>query len=179
VLTEQGYPEVAYKIATQTTYPGWGFMLSKGATTLWERWEHETGGGMNSHNHPMMGSVGSWFYRYVLGITPDIQHPAFEQFNIRPVIFNDLTFVEGELDTQKGLIKTAWKKNGQTLNLDVTIPANSTAVVYVPVSNIKSLTESGKSIGKVKELTLLKEEKNCAVLLVGSGNYHFKSEYVP
>ena len=178
VLTEHGHPEVAYKIATQTTYPGWGYMLSKGATTLWERWEYETGGAMNSHNHPMMGSVGSWFYRYVLGITTDIQYPAFEQFNIRPVIFNDLTFAEGALATEKGIIQIAWKKSGKMLHFDVTIPANSTAVVYVPTSNIKTLTESGKSIGKVKELQFLKEEKNYAVLLVGSGSYRFMTENV-
>jgi len=177
VLTEQGHPEVAYRIAAQTTYPGWGFMIANGATTLWERWEYETGGAMNSHNHPMMGSVGSWFYKYVLGITPDLQYPAFEQFNIRPVIFNDLTFAEGELTTEKGVIKSAWKKSAKTLTFDVTIPANSTAVVYVPTSNIKSITESGKPIGRVKELTLLKEEKNYAVLLVGSGSYSFKSNY--
>ena len=177
ILTEQGHPEAAYKIATQTTYPGWGYMLSMGATTLWERWEYETGGAMNSHNHPMMGSVGSWFYRYVLGITTDLQHPAFEQFQIRPVIFDDLTFAEGGLETEKGPIKVAWKKSGKTLNLDVTIPANATAVVYVPVSNIKTLTENGKSLSRIKEITLLREEKNSAVLLVGSGNYRFKSEY--
>ena len=178
VLTEQGYPEIAYQIVAQTTYPGWGFMLSHGATTLWERWEHETGRGMNSHNHPMMGSVDSWFYKYILGITPDIRYPAFEQFNIRPVIFNDLTFAEGELETEKGTIQVAWKKDGKTLNLDITIPANATAMVYVPVNNIKTLTENGKSIGKVKELTLLKQEENYAVLLAGSGSYHFKSEFI-
>ena len=75
MLTENGYPEVAYKIATQETYPSWGFMLANGATTLWERWEYETGGAMNSHNHPMMGSVDSWFYKYVLGIRPEINGP--------------------------------------------------------------------------------------------------------
>ena len=179
VLTEQGYPEVAYKIATQTTYPGWGFMISKGATTLWERWEYATGDAMNSHNHPMMGSVGSWFYKYILGITPDIRYPAFGQFNIRPVIFNDLTFAEGELVTEKGVIKSAWRKSGKTLSFDVSIPANATAVVYVPVSNLKTLTEGGKAIGKVKGLTLLREEKDHAVLLAGSGSYRFKSEYMP
>jgi alpha-L-rhamnosidase len=177
VLTEQGHPEVAYRIATQTTYPGWGFMLSKGATTLWERWEYATGDAMNSHNHPMMGSVGSWFYKYILGITPDMQHPAFERFNIRPVIFNDLSFAEGELVTEKGTIKSAWKKNGKILNFDITIPANSTAIVYVPAGNIKTLTESGKSIGKVKELKFLKEEGGYVILEAGSGTYSFRSAW--
>ncbi|RYZ15414.1 MAG: hypothetical protein EOP49_53110, partial [Sphingobacteriales bacterium] len=75
-LTENGRVDVAYKIATQKTYPSWGYMLEKGATTIWERWEYETGGSMNSHNHPMMGSIGSWFYKYLLGIKPDTNHPG-------------------------------------------------------------------------------------------------------
>ncbi len=59
VLSAEGHAEIAVAIATQTTYPGWGWMLANGATTLWERWELLTGGGMNSHNHPMLGSVGA------------------------------------------------------------------------------------------------------------------------
>jgi alpha-L-rhamnosidase len=175
VLTEQGYPEVAYKIATQTTYPGWGFMLSKGATTLWERWEYATGDAMNSHNHPMMGSVGSWFYKYVLGIVPDPQNPAFERFDLRPVIFDDLTFAEGELATAKGTVKSAWKKSGSTLNFSVTIPANTTANVYVPAAGIGSVREGGKAVKSVKELKIVKEEGGYVVLEVGSGTYNFRS----
>jgi alpha-L-rhamnosidase len=150
-------------------------MLSKGATALWERWEYLTGDEMNSHNHPMMGSVDTWFYKYVLGINPDIQYPAFEQFTVRPYIFNDLTFAEGELITQKGIIKIAWKKQGKTFIFDITVPVNSTAVVYVPAGKSKTVTESGKSADKVKGVKLLKEEKDYAVFSVGSGNYHFKS----
>lgn len=175
MLTEHGHAEAAYRIAAQTSYPSWGFMLSKGATTLWERWEYATGDAMNSHNHPMMGSVGSWFYKYVLGIQSDFEHPGFGQFTIKPFIFKDLTFAEGELNTVKGVIKSAWKKTGGALLLDVTIPANTTAIVYVPAKNVKSLTESGRNITKIKEISLLREENGCAVLRVGSGSYHIKS----
>jgi len=70
-LTAAGRADVAFLIAAQETYPGWGYMLANGATTLWERWELATGGGMNSHNHPMLGSVGAWFYRAVAGIQAD------------------------------------------------------------------------------------------------------------
>lgn len=151
VLTEHGCHETAYKIATQTTYPSWGFMLANGATTLWERWEYLTGDAMNSHNHPMMGSVGSWFYKYVVGINPDFDAPAFSHFTIHPYIFEDLDFAEGELQTMKGLIRSSWTKKGRTLHLDVTIPANTRATVFIPSS------KGGK------------------IQVVGSGEYHFKS----
>jgi alpha-L-rhamnosidase len=175
MLTEYGYPETAYKVATQTTYPGWGYMLANGATTLWERWEYATGDAMNSHNHPMMGSVGSWFYKYVIGITPDMHHPGFSQFVIRPVIFDELKFAEGELNTVKGLIKCAWRKQGASIHLDVTIPHNATATVYIPAKNVRSVTESGRKTSGIREITFLREEDGYAVFRVASGNYRFKS----
>lgn len=176
VLTEQGYPEVAYKIATQTTYPGWGYMLANGATTLWERWEYLTGDAMNSHNHPMMGSVGSWFYKYILGIVPDFNYPGFEKFSIKPFIINDLCFAEGELDTVKGKIKSAWRKQGENLIMEITIPENSTATVYVLAKSANSITEGNKKISTLKEISLLKEERGYVILKVGSGSYQFKSK---
>jgi alpha-L-rhamnosidase len=176
VLTEHGYPEAAYRIATQTTYPSWGYMLANGATTLWERWEYLTGSAMNSHNHPMMGSAGSWFYKYILGIVPDFDYPGFERFSIKPFIIRDLDFAEGEFNTIKGKIKTAWSKRGNTLTMAVTIPENSTAIVYVPARNVESVTENGKKIAAVNEISFMKEENNYAVLKVGSGSYHFKSK---
>lgn len=175
VLTENGYAEVAYKIATQTTYPSWGFMLANGATTLWERWEYLTGDAMNSHNHPMMGSVGSWFYKYVLGIVPDFNYPGFEQFTVKPYIMEDLTFAEGELDTVKGKIKVSYRKQGNQFIMDVTVPANSTALLHVPARNVKSVTENGKDISSINEISFLKEENGYVILKVGSGNYQFNS----
>lgn len=177
VLTENGHHEAAYKIATQTTYPGWGFMLANGATTLWERWEYLTGDAMNSHNHPMMGSVGTWFYKYVLGITPDSVSPAFEQFNLHPVIFDDLSFAEGELITEKGVIKSAWRKEGKSIIYTINIPENTLATVYVPTTNVKSVKEGGKSTNKIKSIEFIGEESEYAVYRISSGSYQFKSEW--
>lgn len=177
VLTEYGHHEVAYKIASQTTYPSWGFMLANGATTLWERWEYLTGDAMNSHNHPMMGSVGSWFYKYVIGINPDIEHPAFGQFTIKPYIFDDLTYVNGSLDTKKGTIVSNWKKQGKSILLNITVPGNSTAVIYVPTTNAKSVVESGRNAAKAPGVKFIKEEGDRMVYQVGSGSYQFKSDW--
>lgn len=177
MLTENGQSEVAYKIATQETYPSWGFMLANGATTLWERWENETGGGMNSLNHPMMGSVDSWFYKYILGILPDAKGAGFEKFSIHPIIFNDLNFAEGEFSSVKGIIKSAWRKESGSINFDVTVPGNSTATVFIPTKNIKSITESNQNIDLVKGVKFLRMEDTYAVYNVGSGAYHFKSDW--
>lgn len=173
MLTEYGYAEAAYKIATQTTYPGWGYMLSKGATTLWERWEYATGDAMNSHNHPMMGSVDSWFYKYIVGINPNTQYPGFEKFTIKPIILEDLDFAEGELKTVKGTIKSAWYKKGDTFSLNVSIPANTTAMVYVPAKAEDLIRENGRNISKLKEITSIGKVKGYVILQVGSGNYLF------
>jgi len=151
-LTEHGHAEEAYKIATQTTYPGWGFMLENGATTLWERWEYLTGDAMNSHNHPMMGSVGSWFYKYVAGIQPEFDRPAFEHINIKPYVFAEMDHAEGELQTVKGKVSSSWTKKGKTLSLDVEIPAGTTATVGIP------------------------SRKGYTYQEVGSGKHHFTSK---
>ncbi|MBX2920646.1 MAG: family 78 glycoside hydrolase catalytic domain [Chitinophagaceae bacterium] len=176
-LTDNGEVETAYKIAAQTTYPGWGYMLEKGATTLWERWEYETGGSMNSHNHPMMGSVGSWLYKYVAGIIPDIENPGFEKFILRPYIINDLTHAEATYESVKGTIRSAWKKTKGSLEYTVTIPANTTATVYIPAKTIQSITESGRNISHIKECRFLRSEGQWAVYEAGSGNYVFKSKW--
>jgi alpha-L-rhamnosidase len=176
-LTTFGHHEVAYKIVRQETYPSWGYMLAKGATTLWERWEGNVSAAMNSLDHPMMGSVDTWFYKYCLGILPDVQHPGFEEFTLRPHIFNELTSASGEYASVKGTIKSAWKKETGSLYFDVTIPENSTATVFVPTQKVKSITESNTPLAQVKEVKFLRIEDKYAVYKVGSGSYHFKSDW--
>ena len=176
VLTENGYAEIAFKLAIQETYPGWGYMLANGATTLWERWENRTGDGMNSHNHPMMGSVGSWFYKYIIGILPDIEGPGFEKFIIKPCMFYELDFAEGEFHSIKGSIKSVWRKESGSVSLDLAIQGNSTATVFVPTKNRKSITESNQAIDHLKEMKFLRMEEKYAVFEVSPGSYHFKSD---
>ncbi|MDD3108417.1 MAG: family 78 glycoside hydrolase catalytic domain, partial [Alistipes sp.] len=158
MLTRYGEKETAYRLATQTTYPSGGYMLENGATTLWERWEYATGDAMNSHNHPMMGSVDSWFYKYLLGIMPDVEQPAFAHFTLQPYVVEDLTFARGTYQTVKGVIRSDWSKTNGQLTWQVSIPANTTATLYVPTRNSASLRESGRSARKAPGLTFLREE---------------------
>lgn len=144
MLTENDHAEEAYKVATQTTYPSWGFMLSKGATTLWERWEYLTGDNMNSHNHPMMGSIGSWFYKYILGIRTDFENPAFSRFTVKPYVMGDLTFAKGSVNTVKGPVRVDWNRKGKTVTLNVEVPCGTTAEVWVPGAKGPVNVGSGK-----------------------------------
>lgn len=146
VLTERGYVDDAWKIVTQTTYPSWGFMLSKGATTVWERWEYLTGDAMNSHNHPMMASVDPWFYRYLLGISPEFDQPGFKHFTLKPFIPDGLEWASGSLETVKGTIRSAWKHKGRTFTWSIDIPANSEALVCVPATSASAVTVGGRRV---------------------------------
>lgn len=168
VLADGGHVEEAWGIVTQTTYPSWGYMLSKGATTVWERWEYMTGGDMNSHNHPMMATVDAWFYRHLLGINPDFDHPGFERFFLKPCVPKGLEWAEGTLETVRGTIGSSWKRDGSTFLWSVDIPANSEAVVRVPSRDAASMRVNGKKVKAV-------QEPGYARLLLGSGHYEIKS----
>lgn len=176
-LTENGRGDIAYRIATQETYPSWGYMLSKGATTLWERWEYETGGSMNSHNHPMMGSVGSWLYKYILGILPDINSPGFDKFIIRPYILSDLQYASGEYKSVKGVVRSSWKKNNGLLEMNITVPANAVATVFIPTKDASTIAEKKRKIKGDKNFRFIRMEGNAAVYEVGSGDYSFTSKW--
>ena len=87
VLTLYGHIDVAFALASQTSYPSWGYMLKNGGTTIWERWERASTGLVTeccSQSHPMNASIDAWFYKYLLGIQPDPSAPGFENILIRP-----------------------------------------------------------------------------------------------
>ena len=172
-LTRHGHADLAYQIAKQETYPSWGFMLANGATTLWERWELMNGNGMNSHNHPMMGSVSAWFYKYLAGINVDPNAPGFKRFIVRPYPLEDLTFVRSGYASMYGQIRSDWRKEDGAMHLNVTVPANTTATVYVPAGEKSKVTEGGKPAASVPGVKWLRNENGSAVFEVGSGEYEF------
>ncbi len=143
-LTAAGRADVAYAIAAQESYPSWGYMLANGATTLWERWELATGSGMNSHNHPMLGSIGAWFYRAVAGIQADASGPGFARFDLRPHIDARLTFARATLATVRGEIESSWEVAGDTFQLIARIPVGSTARIFLPARTGAPLLEVGR-----------------------------------
>ncbi len=131
-LTDLGRPEVAWTIVTQTTRPSFGYMLGKGATTIWERWDTDTRGpGMNSEALLIQaGNVDAWFYQTLAGIRPAA--PGFKKILLKPSMVGDLTWVKAHYDSPYGRIISNWKRDGGKFAMDITIPANTTATVVVP-----------------------------------------------
>ena len=134
-LTEIGRPDVAWTIATQTTRPSWGYMLSRGATTIWERWDYDTRGpGMNSEALLIQaGNLDAWFYQTLAGIRPAA--PGFKKILIQPAIVGGLTWVKAHFDSPYGRIVSDWKIEDNQLTMDVTVPANTSATIMVPGKN--------------------------------------------
>jgi len=133
VLTDAGRMDVAWRIATTEEYPGWGYMLANGATTIWERWELTTGGAMNSHNHPMLASIGAWLYRAVAGMRVESWGPAGLCFSVQPPPpLPGLTRASAELPSVCGTMRAAWQRDGRKLTVEVTVPVGAEARVRLP-----------------------------------------------
>ncbi|MEI6646880.1 MAG: alpha-L-rhamnosidase C-terminal domain-containing protein [bacterium] len=177
-LTECGRPDVAWTIANQTTRPSWGYMISKGATTIWERWDTDTQGpGMNSEALLMQaGNLDAWLYQTLAGINYDRQQPGFKHIILRPHPVGDLTWVKAHLDSSYGRIASHWEQKGKQFIWNVTVPANTTATVYVPARSAETVTESGKPASKAEGVRFVRMEKDRAVFEVGSGKYRFESK---
>ena len=169
VLCENNMQEKAFELATQNDFPGWGHMLKSGATTLWETWKYPDNA--PSQNHPMFGSIEDWFYKSILGI--NAAAPGFEKIIIKPQPLKELTWAKGNYQSVRGNIVSDWKKEGSKFLLQVTIPPNTTAEVWLPAKENEIITESGKFIKEMQEIKLLRYENGYAVIAAGSGNYTF------
>ena len=175
VLTDVGRPDVAWTIATQTTRPSWGYMIGKGATTIWERWDCDTRDpGMNSEALLIqVGGLDAWFYQTLGGINYEPGQPAFKHSIIKPRPLGDLTWVKAHHDSLYGRITSNWKLAGDRLIMDVTIPPNTTATIHVPAKDAAAVTESGKPAATAAGVKFLRVENGAALYDVGSGTYQF------
>jgi len=184
VLSDNGRPDVALKLAQERSYPSWGYMADHGATTIWELWNGDTADpAMNSHNHLMLvGDLGIWLYQYVAGIRSDPQHPAFKRIWIRPVPTGDLKWAKAEHHSPHGWVRSEWRLTRDGLTLNVTIPANATAEVCVPTLGKQDVTiteggvkvvSSGQPAQTVEGAKFIRMDKAAAVFEVGAGNYRF------
>ena len=176
-LSDYGRPDIAYKIATNRDYPSWGYMIEKGATTIWELWNGDTANpAMNSHNHMMLlGDLLVWFYEYLAGIQNSPDGAGFEQIVMKPYPVDGLNHVKASYKSPVGLIKSEWTKENGAFLWNITVPCNSTATVYVPVTTDKNkVTESGKKAPSSKGVKFLQSTDKYQVFKVGSGNYSFK-----
>ena len=177
VLSDNGRADLAYRIASQKDYPGWGYMVSKGATTIWELWNGDTADpAMNSGNHLMLaGDLAIWMHAYLAGIRPDPAAPGFKKIIIRPTPAGDLIWARATYESAHGTIRSSWSRGGERLSLELTIPPNTTATVYVPAGKAADVTEGGMPLDKAPGVKFLREESGCVVLAVESGAYRFVS----
>ncbi len=188
-LEEVGRTDVAWRLLMQDAFPSWLFSVRHGATTIWERWNGwtpETGvhpdASMNSFNHYSLGSCGQWLFEGVGGIRPDPEHPGFKHFFIRPAMApppdqfeNPVVWARTTYQSIRGEVSTHWMVDGARLTLRITIPANTTATVYVPVLPGREVLESGRPLQEIEGVQILKREIDQVLLAVGSGEYEFTS----
>jgi len=186
VLTNYGQVSIAYTIATQTTYPSWGYEISKGATTLWEVWDYgatRDGYPDRSRNHPMFGSISSWFYKTLAGINIDPAGPGWWLIIIKPHIVGDLDYVSASIKTIRGMVSSSWTRRDSSLVLNVILPVNSQARVSVPKMGLESVIvkESGRTIWKdgsyvegVMGIVGGDKGEDYVTFDIGSGSYFFE-----
>ena len=149
VLTENGMVDIAYELLFQRKNPSWLYSIDNGATTIWERWDSYTiekgvgKGGMNSFNHYAYGCVCEWIWETAAGISSDISAPGFKHIVMKPVPDKRLGFVKAEYNSAAGLIKSAWRYEGEKWIWEFSIPEGSTASVTLPGESEATLYKSG------------------------------------
>lgn len=146
VLSDYGREDVIHSVVSKTDFPGWGFWIEKGATTLWENWE-----GKNSHNHQMFGSVNEYFYKYLAGIRAPTDRgtsTGYKKIHIRPYVPEGLERAEASLKTVRGLVVSRWERRRDGLAMEVSLPANTSGRISIPVPEFgqTAITESGKKV---------------------------------
>ncbi|WP_232009268.1 glycoside hydrolase family 78 protein [Mucilaginibacter mallensis] len=174
-LTDFGRPDIAYHIAANDDYPSWGYMVKRGATTIWELWNGDTAApAMNSRNHIMLlGDLIAWFYQDLGGIKAD--EPGFKTIIMKPSIaINRLDNVNASYNTPYGLVKSDWKKQAGHFDWAITIPANSKAIVYLPAGSVNDVKCDGKSLSALSGAKQLPDVNGKVKVEIGSGDYHFE-----
>lgn len=188
-LTENGYIDDAYTLLLQRNDPSWLYSIDQGATTIWERWNSYTiasGYGpvsMNSFNHYSYGIIAEWMFRHMAGIVPDETQPGFKHFVLQP--YTDtrttlrsgqkrITSTEADFASDYGSIKAEWECNGtKEMTYRVTIPANTTATLRLPVEDGLYVYESGEPAADAEGVKYVGTKDGYAVYEVGSGSYLF------
>jgi alpha-L-rhamnosidase len=183
VLSDYGYLDEAYLLLNRKEYPSWLYPVTKGATTIWERWDgiKPDGSfqdkGMNSFNHYAYGAIGEWMYRVSAGIDIDQQHPGYKHILIQPRPGGGLTFVKASVHSMYGQVASAWEIKDGKFTLRVEIPANTTATVRLPKAKLEQATENGASLQASPGVSHVLQLEDAVTAELGSGSYEFESKY--
>lgn len=183
VLSRFGKSDVAYNLLLQKTFPSWLYPVTKGATSIWERWDGIRPDGsfepasMNSFNHYAYGAIGDWLYREMIGIDNDEQSIGYKKIRIKPHISDIFSFANANYETRYGMVCAGWKIENGTLTITAEIPANCTASIYIPTANWDDVSENGKPLSTIKGIQNGGVEGNYLILNVGSGKYAFSTKW--
>ena len=190
VLSSVGQHDLAVRLFQSRKFPSWGYEVEQGATTIWERWDSYTkedgfgrhNAAMNSFAHYAFGAVCEWMFGRLAGIETEdagyrriVLHPSPPSPGSNPDN-PPIHWVKATYDSIRGPIVCNWKLADGDFHLETTVPANTTATVYLPAAKSDSITESGRPLGESKEVTLLRMEEDRAVISVDSGAYRFESQ---
>ncbi|AWB92107.1 alpha-L-rhamnosidase [Aeromicrobium chenweiae] len=169
VLTKYGHGDVAYKLATQTTYPSWGYKLANGATSMWEHWSLEA----RSLGHYFLGTVDDWFYTDVAGIRPS-EEKGYREVTIAPQVTGEMTWAKATTQTPYGAVTSDWRRSGRSVLLTAKVPVGSTATVVLPGEVGSTILEAGMPAADAAGVRKATYADGSWTLTVGSGSYDFR-----
>jgi len=187
-LSSAGQNDLAVQLLQSHKFPSWGYEVDQGATTIWERWNSYTkekgfGGeqnaSMNSFAHYSFGAVCEWMFSTLAGIEPLVA--GYEHITIHPMPPSPgsnldhppIEWVRAHYDSIRGRIATSWRRNKDNFELDVSIPANTFATVYLPAANSGAVTEGGRELSKSKGISHIINQPGNVMLMIGAGTYQF------
>jgi alpha-L-rhamnosidase len=176
-LTRHGRPDVALRLVTNDDYPSWGYMIRRGATTIWELWNGDTADpAMNSHNHVMLvGDLTAWLYEDLAGIRSDPAAPGFRRLIMRPQPVAGLDWCRAAYPSACGSVESAWRIADGQFRWSIVLPANTSATIFVPASDPALVREGSGPAGEAKGVEFLRAEARRAVYRIGSGRYEFSA----
>jgi hypothetical protein len=169
-LAQTGHSDAIFKILNRDELGSYAYLVNSGWTSLPEAWNASP---TSSMNHCMLGHIQEWFSQHLVGIAPAPGSVGFDVISIQPTPGEGVTSASGTLESPRGLIAVSWELNDGALSCDVTIPANSTALVRLPVAANATITESGKPVAGNNNITRLPRDGDREVLCVPSGKFLF------
>ena len=180
MLSDYDYFDEAFMLLNRKEYPSWLYPITKGATTIWERWDGQKPDdtfqdeGMNSFNHYAYGAIGEWLYRVVAGIELDPKDPGYKHIIIQPHPGGGLTNVKASHQSMYGQIASNWELKENLFQLNIEIPPNTSATVKLPAARLKGIAENGKALSKAKGIVDSIQKDEDVIVKIGSGIYNFK-----
>ena len=180
VLTDYGYYDEAFMLLNRKKYPSWLYPITRGATTIWERWDGIKADGsfqdkgMNSFNHYAYGAIGEWLYRVVAGVEIDPQQPGYKHIIFQPHPGGGLTKARAEVQSVYGPVACGWEIKDKKMTVCLTIPVNTTALARLPNAKLAEVKEGALPAARAVGVKASEQKGTDAAITLGSGNYTFE-----